>query len=334
MNNELFFLTIGFLLINFLVIFFFNKIKFFHYAIDYPDKGRKFHKRPTSLAGGSILIFNLLIYTLIILFNEQYLDENFFDNYYEFFLFIIASFFIYLIGLYDDKFNLNPLKKFIFLIIVLSLFTYLNYNSNINEILFSFYSEKIFTQNYSVIFTIFCYLVYINAFNMFDGINLQSSIYSLIVLFSIVLIYHVSFILIILIIFFIFFLFLNYKNQSFLGDNGSLLVPFLIGFFFIKLYKNNFINNADQIFLFMIVPGVDMIRLFFERLKNKKSPLLHDRNHLHHLLIKKISFKTTTLIMTSLTLVPIIFSIIIQNKLYIIILFILFYGFLIKKLKY
>ena len=86
--------------------------------------------------------------------------------------------------------------------------------------------------------------------------------------------------------------------------------------------------------MFMIVPGVDMIRLFFERLINKKSPLSHDRNHLHHLLIKKNSFQITTLIMISLILIPIILSIMVQNKFYLIISFILLYGFLIKKLKY
>ena len=39
-----FFLTIGFILINFLIVIFFDKLKVFHYAIDYPDKKGNFIK--------------------------------------------------------------------------------------------------------------------------------------------------------------------------------------------------------------------------------------------------------------------------------------------------
>lgn len=328
-----FFLILCFLLINFFVVVFFDKIKLFKYAIDYPDKSRKFHKKPTALAGGTILIVNLLFYVLLVSFDEKYLDKILFENNYEFILFLSSAFLIYLIGLYDDKFNLNPIKKFILLIFIISLFTYFNDNTQINEIIVSFHKTKLSIENFSIIFTIFCYLVFINAFNMFDGINLQSASYTMIVLLFIVLNYHFSFIFFILIIYLIFFLYLNFKNKSFLGDNGSLLIPFLIGFFFIKLYNNGIIKNTDEIFIFMIVPGIDMVRLFFERIMNKRNPLSFDRNHLHHLLIKKKSFQITTFTIILFILMPIIISNFVYNKLYVILLFILLYGFTIKTLK-
>ena len=46
----------------------------------------------------------------------------------------------------------------------------------------------------------------------------------------------------------------------------------------------------------MLIPGIDMIRLFSERIKNNKNPFSNDRLHLHHLLLKKWLFKTIFII--------------------------------------
>ena len=179
-------------------------------------------------------------------------------------------FLIYFIGIYDDKNNLNPIKKFLSISIIIFLFIDINNFSQINELSFSFYKKIISTGQYSIIFTLFSYIVFINAFNMFDGINLQSSNYSLITLISILLIYKFNLFILILIIYFLFFSYLNINNKSFLGDNGTLLISFIIGFMFIKLYNIKIFNFADEVVLFMLVPGIDLIRLVFERLYNKK----------------------------------------------------------------
>ena len=65
-----------------------------------------------------------------------------------------------------------------------------------------------------------------NAFNMFDGINLQSTLYSLIILLSLIFYFQDSYFLKILIISLVFFLYLNSKNYSFLGDSGTLFCHF------------------------------------------------------------------------------------------------------------
>ena len=39
----------------------------------------------------------------------------------------------------------------------------------------------------------------------------------------------------------------------------------------------------------MMVPGIDMFRLFILRLYNKKIPFSPDREHVHHLLLNKFS---------------------------------------------
>ena len=56
----------------------------------------------------------------------------------------------------------------------------------------------------------------------------------------------------------------------------------------------------------MLIPGLDLIRLFLLRIFNKKNPLNSDRNHLHHILIAKYSLEKTILIILFLISFPII----------------------------
>ena len=42
-----------------------------------------------------------------------------------------------------------------------------------------------------------------------------------------------------------------------------------------------------------MVPGIDMLRLFIQRLLNKQNPFYGDRNHIHHLLLKKYGYNKT-----------------------------------------
>ena len=76
-------------------------------------------------------------------------------------------------------------------------------------------------NNYKVFFSVFCFLVFLNAFNMFDGINLQSSSYSIFIFLCILFFYIYNLFIKILLISLISFSYLNYKNKAFLGDSGS-----------------------------------------------------------------------------------------------------------------
>jgi UDP-GlcNAc:undecaprenyl-phosphate GlcNAc-1-phosphate transferase len=147
-----------------------------------------------------------------------------------------------------------------------------------------------------------------NALNMFDGINLQSTIYSLIIFTSIYLFFINSILTKILIIFLIGFFYLNYKNKSFLGDSGTLTLAFIIGYIFIRLYNLGLIQNADEIVIYMIIPGLDLIRLFIIRILKKRNPLSSDRLHLHHLIISKYDFKKTITIISLLIILPIVLN--------------------------
>ena len=75
--------------------------------------------------------------------------------------------------------------------------------------------------------------------------------------------------------------------------------------FAIKLYNFNYFQTVDEIVLLMIIPGIDLMRLFCQRIiKHKRSPFSADRKHLHHLLSDKFGWLKTFFIMNSLIVIP------------------------------
>ncbi len=323
-------ILLTFFVINLFITINFDKMKIFSIAIDKPDKVRKFHKKPTALAGGIILIINIFFYFIFLNFNEVLLtNEILFKDINEINFFVFSCFLIFFLGFIDDKFNLKPLNKFLFLSLILFQFMYFNKNLVVETVQFSFYENTIYLGNLSLVFTIFCFLVFINAFNMFDGINLQSCIYTLIILIYFVFLNHNSVLIWSLIIFILLFIYLNHFNKSFLGDSGTLLISFILSFIFIKLFNEERIIYSDEILVYMMVPGLDMIRLFFERIKNKRNPFSFDRLHLHHLLLKRFNYNKTISIIILLISVPIILNHLYFNKLMIISVVLIIYSILI-----
>lgn len=214
------------------------------------------------------------------------------------------------------------------MILSLIIFFLLRYDESLilSNIELSFFSKNIYLGKYGFFFSLFCFLVFLNAFNMFDGINLQSGLYSILVFLNIFNYSKISILITILIISLICFSYLNYKNLTFFGDSGTLIIAFLISYFFIKLYNLKNIIYADEIVIFMIIPGLDLIRLFIMRIVQKRNPLTPDRLHLHHLLSNKCSYKETISIILSLIFFPIGLNYLNINLVIIILITVLLYS--------
>ena len=78
----------------------------------------------------------------------------------------------------------------------------------------------------------------------------------------------------------------------------------------------------------MLLPGLDMLRLFVIRILNNKNPFLPDNNHIHHLLlslIKNNNYVQFVIIMLTLFTISIYF---IFSNLFISIFVIIFFYFL------
>tara|TARA_A100001015_G_scaffold120577_1_gene133610 strand:- start:2431 stop:3417 length:987 start_codon:yes stop_codon:yes gene_type:complete len=294
---------------------------------DYPEKKRKIHKIKISLLGGSIFFICLNIYLLF--------DYFYFNNFMNFsYISLLLSFsLIFILGIIDDKKDLKALTKSIFFIIIILISIIPNKDLVIHNLNFSFFENEINLNNYSFFFTILCIYLFINAFNMYDGINGQAGIYIIIIfsyLFYKGILFEMSLSFLICTLF---FLYLNLKNKLFLGDNGSLLISILISIIVIKSYNENLIKNCDEIFILMMLPGIDMARLFIERAIKKKNPLIADGNHFHHILLKRFKLNNVLLINLFLVLIPIILLSIGVSSLKIIISFLFVYLFMFVKLK-
>lgn len=314
-------------LVNFLFYFNLNKISNYINIFDKPDKKRKIHKYNVPSIGGIIFILNILIY----LFFE--LTFQFINTQTETIFLIFTILTIFILGFCDDKFDINSNFKLISFILIISIYFYLNNEQIVTELKFSSFSKIIHLGTYSFIFSVLSIVIFMNAFNMYDGINGQSGFYTLL-LFSFLLINGQNFLLgLIIIICSLFFLYFNLKSKIFLGDNGSLVISFLFSVMIIKFYNssNNFV--CEEIFILMMLPGIDMTRLFIERMIRKKNPLKADKNHLHHLLLKSFNSTKVFLISSFLILVPILLMILKINYLLIITLFLISYSLIILRSK-
>ena len=298
------------ILINILFIVFHKQISSLINIYDVPDKERKFHKNKTPITGGSLVLINLIIYSVFVFINS----ENYFKNSLIFFdiidfnLFLFTCISIFLLGLFDDKFTLGPNKKFFLLIIIILPSIFFSENLTIENVRLSFIEGNFYLKQFSLFWTLLCFLLFINAFNMFDGINLQVSIYSIILCLILILFGAKENLIFSLIICLLSFSFLNLQSKSFFGDGGTYLLSYIFGYFFIKLYNIEIGISSDQIVLIMLLPGIELLRLFILRIMNNKNPFSPDRNHLHHYLLKNFNLFFVTLIIQSLIIIPFILS--------------------------
>jgi UDP-N-acetylmuramyl pentapeptide phosphotransferase/UDP-N-acetylglucosamine-1-phosphate transferase len=107
-------------------------------------------------------------------------------------------------------------------------------------------------------------------------------------------------------------------NKIFMGDTGSLLIGLLLSVIFIKYNElningNTYASSFSPILSLTIlsVPLVDMMRVFFIRILQKKSPFAPDNNHIHHrlLLLGFSHLKSTMIIIgTNLVFIGIVFA--------------------------
>jgi UDP-GlcNAc:undecaprenyl-phosphate GlcNAc-1-phosphate transferase len=307
MINLFFFIFI----INLLIFLNYSKIAKIYKVYDIPDNLRKHHRHPIPLLGGLIIYFNILILIVFSYFN--FIENIIFRSSYEVNVFFISVSFFFIIGFLDDKYNISANKKLLIVSTSIYFIILLDNSTIITDLSFSFYNKKIFLKELSIPITILCFLLFTNAYNMLDGINCQAAFYTLFV--AIIFIFNnVNNIFFTnLIITLLFFLWFNFKNKMFLGNSGSLLLSYIIGFFFIKSYNFNNTFYSDEIFLIMMIPGIELLRLAILRLLNKKHPFKADRNHIHHIILKKKSLFSTFLIIQVLLWSPFILFLLFKN---------------------
>jgi len=319
------------LIINF---FLFKKYKFLTECFniyDLPDFKRKLHKTKISAVGGTILIINIILSFIFFYYtNLNFLSSLNFNTFLNSFYFLIFLISLYLVGLMDDKFNLNAATKIIFF----SFLSYLTIITNdlflVKNLRFEYFNKVIDLNHFAIVFSTLSIVIAINAFNMYDGINLQSSTYFLI-LFTTFLFFNFSYINLGIIFFLIFFIYYNNNNFMFLGNSGVYILGLICSITLIHMYnKNNLF--VEDILVFLLLPILDFIRLFFLRIKKNKNPMIGDKLHIQHIMIKKFS-NLKVICLLNFFLISVLFLKFIVNLNFFVILFLvlIFYFYLIKE---
>ncbi len=89
------------------------------------------------------------------------------------------------------------------------------------------------------------------------------------------------------------FLYYNWSPAKiFMGDTGSLLLGIVCSVLAIKFIEinrvNSFVSSGPAVAVgIMMVPLFDTLRVMTIRIMNRKSPFSPDKNHLHHVLLKR-----------------------------------------------
>ncbi|RXP61858.1 undecaprenyl/decaprenyl-phosphate alpha-N-acetylglucosaminyl 1-phosphate transferase [Lutibacter sp. HS1-25] len=283
------------ILISFFLVYFIIPkviwINQYRNLMDDPDY-RSSHKRSTPTMAG----FSFFISLPIVLFFISNWDQDLIGVNY------LASITImFAIGLKDDLARSTPSAKIAGEVIAI-FFILFNTNMHISSLegFLNIYEIPKFLANILIVLTI---LTVINAYNLIDGIDGLAasigvtifSIYALI--FYVIGLYFYFLLSLSLIGMLIAFLRYNISNSDkiFMGDTGSLIVGFSIGFLTLKFLSMNPLEFNHFTFLpenkiiivvaILCIPLFDTFRVIVIRLLQKKSPFYPDRNHMHHVLI-------------------------------------------------
>ncbi len=273
---------------------------------DLPNE-RKLHVKPISYLGGTL--FFLSNFTYIAYFKTLFFESHFLIyNLSHIFSLIFISSFIFLTGLLDDKVDLDPLKKTIILLIFISSAVLIDSELLISSLSFELIEKEFNLKNFSIFFTILCIYIFINAANMFDGADLQLGLYFFVL---IIYLYFKSNYLNIfapIIIPLIIFLIANFKNFCFMGNNGSHCLSYILSIFIIKFYNIGLLSSVEEVVIIMLIPGLDLIRLFIKRVLNNKKFFESDLDHIHHILGRRLNKYLVQLIILLLIIIPVIIS--------------------------
>ena len=272
---------------TYILLFFFNKIAIKFNLLDLPSN-RKTHSKPTPYVGGIVLG---IIYLFL-----SYLT---FDENTKLKIILICSFIISIVGLIDDKIDINPYIKILLQSLPISILIYNGvYLNNLGTYeFFGILSLGVYGQ----IFTFLSSLLIVNEFNYCDGLDgLLSTLFVNIFCFFIIVCFFSSEIdlikfLIYLVVPVLIFLFFNFSffklPKIFLGDSGSNLLGFITGSMMIYLFINH--NIAPSILIWPVAFIIyEFLSTNFLRLIKKKNLLTPGNDHFHYQISRKFNLNT------------------------------------------
>lgn len=205
---------------------------------------------------------------------------------------------LYLTGMADDLVGVKYQAKFLVQLLAgLFLFVGGTVMDNFHGFLW-IYELPLFIV---ILFTILLTIFITNAINLIDGIDgLASGLSSLAFMFYGIVFYSeemfcYSFFcfaaLGTLVPFFYYNVFGNVEKHKkiFMGDTGALTIGLLLAFFSLRLcmlpQHEGSVNPAIAAFAPLLIPCLDVVRVYLKRIRERRNPFLPDKTHIHHKLM-------------------------------------------------
>lgn len=240
---------------------------------------RKLHTEKVAALGGIPVFITLVMcyFTTVQSFNHLS-------------LLLFATFFLLIVGLWDDLKNIGIKRRLITQFIVANMAYLLGFHFEFGMTLLGS------IMNYFSTILFICLMI--NGSNFLDGINglvgglgvLVASIFAIIFYncganeLAIVAVIYVGALL--------GFLSYNFgeKASIFMGDNGSTVMGFILAIFALKAWSisggiANTMGVTSIIMGLIALPILDLFGVVITRISKGESPFKADRNHIHHLLI-------------------------------------------------
>lgn len=255
--------------------------------VDVPG-GRKRHVTPVSLTGG-ISITAALLLALSVSFSA-------FAQYSAFF---VAVLMLCLTGLLDDVGEVAPGAKMLIQVLAAVLMTSsgANFLVNLGDL---FATAPINTRLWAIPLTVFATVAVINAVNMFDGLDGLAGGLTWVMLcffaFFATTIGDLNSAKIIIVLAgavsgFLFFNLpwsLRGRHRTFMGDAGSMVLGFAIAWFSVSLSQHPAVHVPPPVMLWVLgIVLMDVFTVTVRRLARRRSPMVPDRDHIHHLLLRR-----------------------------------------------
>lgn len=281
---------------------------------DTPDP-RKIHKTEIPRLGGiaffpSILLVFFLLYGFGIMSDNELLIPYLYDNIKRICFISSGAILLYLTGMADDLVGVRYRAKFI--VQILSAALVIIGGIKLTD-LHGFIGVSQMPEFVVIPLTILLVVFITNAINLIDGIDGLASGLSAIACAFYTIVFYKSGLYIFsalavaalgtLIPFFLYNVFGNpWKHHKiFMGDTGALTIGLFLSVMCIRVCQiegnDNGFNYAVIAFAPLLIPCLDVVRVYLGRIKAHKNPFMPDKTHIHHKLLA-LGMKQRTAMMT------------------------------------
>lgn len=290
---------------------------------DVPDS-RKVHKTPVPRLGGLAFLPVILISLCIITGIRYYMNDTIAPGWSSCilmrYLFLIAgTTLLYLIGVADDLVGVGYRYKFVVQILAASFLPLSGLWINDLGGLLGLYAIPAYV---GMPLTVFLVVYITNAINLIDGIDGLASGLTCIALGLLIIVCafvgHWTHALLasaalgVVATFYYYNVFSMSGRKLFMGDAGSLTLGYILSFLILHFWTRQegwdpFKMNLNMVTIStLLIPLLDVVRVFYSRAKDGRNPFLPDKNHIHHKLLRtgmRIRTVMITLLLLSLFLV-------------------------------